>query len=109
MLAVDTSVARIDFMTNVFKLAVTIPDKVLEDHWKNKRSNLEIAKGFVAPFPSNAETWGSVFAGWNNLAMLCTYSVQQALKVLAGTGTFSIKISSLLSGVKAKHVVHGIL
>ena len=31
MLAVDTSVARIDFMTNVFKLAVTIPDKVLED------------------------------------------------------------------------------
>ena len=77
MLAVDTSVARIDFMTNVFKLAVTIPDKVLEDHWKNKRSNLEIAKGFVAPFPSNAETWGSVFAGWNNLAMLCTYSVHE--------------------------------
>ena len=57
MLAVDTSVARIEFMTNVFKLATTIPDKDLEDPLEKKRSNLEIAKGFVTPFPSNAETW----------------------------------------------------
>ena len=38
MLAVDKSVARINFMTNVFKLAATIAEKVLEDPLKKKKA-----------------------------------------------------------------------